>query len=245
MFAAEEVLALMQQYYWPFIRISAMFLAAPVFGAASFPVRARILMALSVTALLAPAIPPAPDVDVRSFTGILVAAQQAVIGLAMGFIVQVLFAAAVIAGQSLAMTMGLGFAMSVDPQNGVQVPVLSQFYVGAGGPVCTQRYLSPGQGTARQWNVRQRVVARTASTDRRVVDQYRIRRDHAGCTAAEYFCGGISSHHFRRFRFYVAEHAVSVCTVSGNVRCRARRNVEPGSLVPNTPLPGGDCGRRE
>ena len=129
MFAAEEVLALMQQYYWPFIRISAMFLAAPVFGAASFPVRARILLALSVTALLAPSIPPAPEVDVLSFSGIVVAAQQAVTGLAMGFIVQVLFAAAVIAGQSLAMTMGLGFAMSVDPQNGVQVPVLSQFYV--------------------------------------------------------------------------------------------------------------------
>ena len=27
------------------------------------------------------------------------------------------------------MTMGLGFAMAVDPQNGVQVPVLSQLYV--------------------------------------------------------------------------------------------------------------------
>ena len=27
------------------------------------------------------------------------------------------------------MTMGLGFAMAVDPQNGVQVPVLSQLYI--------------------------------------------------------------------------------------------------------------------
>jgi len=35
----------------------------------------------------------------------------------------------VVAGHSVATTMGLGFAMSVDPQNGVQVPVVSQFNV--------------------------------------------------------------------------------------------------------------------
>jgi len=51
------------------------------------------------------------------------------VGLAMGFLLQMTFASVVIAGQTLAMTMGLGFAMSVDPQNGVQVPVLSQLYM--------------------------------------------------------------------------------------------------------------------
>ena len=46
-----------------------------------------------------------------------------------GFVVQLAFGAAVFAGQAISMTMGLGFAMAVDPQNGVQVPVLSQLYV--------------------------------------------------------------------------------------------------------------------
>lgn len=129
MLAASELPALLQQYYWPFVRMSALFLAAPILGASTFPVRARILLALGATFLIAPAIPAVAQVDVLSVAGLLLGLQQVVIGLAMGFIVQLVFAAAVIAGQSLAMTMGLGFAMSVDPQNGVQVPVLSQLYV--------------------------------------------------------------------------------------------------------------------
>ena len=109
--------------------MSALFLAAPILGASTFPVRARILLALGVSILIAPAIPAVAPVDVLSVAGVLLGAQQLIIGLAMGFIVQLVFSAAVIAGQSLAMTMGLGFAMSVDPQNGVSVPVVSQLYV--------------------------------------------------------------------------------------------------------------------
>ena len=124
-----ELLALLQAWYWPFLRVSALLLAAPIFGASSVPVRARVLLGVLVAALLAPSLPATPAVDVVSPAGILLAAQQLLIGLAMGFVLQMAFAAIVIAGQSLAMTMGLGFAMSVDPQNGVQVPVLSQLYV--------------------------------------------------------------------------------------------------------------------
>jgi flagellar biosynthetic protein FliR len=51
------------------------------------------------------------------------------IGFAIGFVLQLVFGAIVYAGQAVSMTMGLGFAMAVDPQNGVQVPVLSQMYV--------------------------------------------------------------------------------------------------------------------
>ena len=35
----------------------------------------------------------------------------------------------VFGAQAMSMTMGLGFAMAVDPQNGVQVPVVAQLYV--------------------------------------------------------------------------------------------------------------------
>ena len=124
-----ELLALLQAWYWPFLRVSALLLAAAIFGSGSVPVRARGLLGVPVAALLAPSLPATPAVDVVSPAGILLAAQQLLIGLAMGFVLQMAFAAIVIAGQSLAMTMGLGFAMSVDPQNGVQVPVLSQLYV--------------------------------------------------------------------------------------------------------------------
>lgn len=129
MFSAAALTEWSQQYYWPFLRFSSLFLAAPIFSAASVPVRIRVLMAVVITVLITPSLPPPPDIDVLGPAGVLVAGQQVVIGLGMGFLLQMIFAAVVIAGQSLAMTMGLGFAMSVDPQNGVQVPVLSQFYV--------------------------------------------------------------------------------------------------------------------
>jgi len=129
MFAAEQMMGWAQGYYWPFLRISALFLASPIFSASSFPVRARILLAVLVTALIMPSLPEMSVAEPLSATGLLFAGQQVVIGLAMGFILQMVFGAVVIAGQSLAMTMGLGFAMAVDPQNGVQVPVLSQLYV--------------------------------------------------------------------------------------------------------------------
>ncbi len=118
-----------EQYYWPFLRISALFLASPIFSAPSFPVRVRVLLAVMITALIVPSLPPPPSVDMLGPAGILMAGQQVIIGLAMGFLIQLVFSAVVIAGQSLAMSMGLGFAMSVDPQNGVQVPVVSQLYM--------------------------------------------------------------------------------------------------------------------
>ena len=47
----------------------------------------------------------------------------------MGFTLQLVFGALMIAGESIAMTMGLGFASMVDPTNGVNVPVVSQFLI--------------------------------------------------------------------------------------------------------------------
>ena len=55
--------------------------------------------------------------------------QQILIGVMMGFILQMVFAALVFGGQVIAYSMGLGFASMVDPQNGVQVPVLAQYYL--------------------------------------------------------------------------------------------------------------------
>jgi flagellar biosynthetic protein FliR len=128
-FSAGQLMGWTEQYYWPFLRISAMFLASPIFSAPSFPVRARVLLALAITALVTPSLASPPTIDMLGPAGILLAGQQVVIGLAMGFLVQLVFSAVIIAGQTLSMSMGLGFAMSVDPQNGVQVPVVSQMYM--------------------------------------------------------------------------------------------------------------------
>jgi flagellar biosynthetic protein FliR len=69
-----------------------------------------------------------PTVEMFSYTGFMMAIAQVMIGLTTGFILQLVFAAVVFAGQAIALSMGLGFSMMVDPQNGQQVPVVAQIY---------------------------------------------------------------------------------------------------------------------
>ena len=124
-----EFMTWMATLLWPFMRIGAMFAAAPIFSARSVPVRIRILLSFFIAWMLVPIIPPPPAVELISAEALVISIYQVLIGLAMGFILQMVFAAFVIAGQSIAMAMGLGFASMIDPQNGTQVPVVSQAFL--------------------------------------------------------------------------------------------------------------------
>jgi flagellar biosynthetic protein FliR len=114
---------------WPFMRISAMLMAMPVIGTRLVSVRIRVVLAMLIALMAMPLIPQVPAVDPMTVEGLFISVQQVLIGLAMGFILQLVMAALTIAGEAIAMTMGLGFASMVDPTNGVNVPVLSQFFL--------------------------------------------------------------------------------------------------------------------
>ncbi len=124
-----ELTSWLASVLWPFMRIGAMFSAVPIFSARSVPVRIRILLSFFIALILVPVIPKPPVIDLISAEAVLISVNQVLIGLAMGFILQMVFSAFVIAGQSIAMAMGLGFASIIDPQNGVQVPVVSQAFL--------------------------------------------------------------------------------------------------------------------
>ena len=124
-----ELISWLATLLWPFMRIGAMFAAAPIFSARSVPVRIRILLAFFIAWILVPVIPEPPAVDLISGEALIISISQVLIGLAMGFILQMVFSAFVLAGYSIATAMGLGFASMVDPQNGVQVPVISQAFL--------------------------------------------------------------------------------------------------------------------
>lgn len=119
----------LHQYLLPFVRLGAMFMAMPVLGARVVPARIRVGLAALLTIIVAPLLPPLQVPDLLSLqTGIFVV-QELMLGIAMGFIFQVFFQVFVLAGQYLAIKMGLGFASMNDPVNGVQTTVLSQFYL--------------------------------------------------------------------------------------------------------------------
>lgn len=117
------------QFIWPFFRISAFLLAVPVFGTQLVPARIRLLMAVMITVVVMPSLTNVPAFGSLSATALLIVFQQVFIGLVMGFFMQMVFHIFVLAGQMIAMQMGLGFASMNDPANGVSVTVLSQFYL--------------------------------------------------------------------------------------------------------------------
>jgi flagellar biosynthetic protein FliR len=116
-------------FFWPFLRFSALFVSAPFFSSQLISIRIRVATALALTIFVMPFLPATPYIDPISVMGLLVALQQIIIGLSIGFFMQLIFGAVMIAGESMAMSMGLGFASMVDPQNGVNMPVVSQFFI--------------------------------------------------------------------------------------------------------------------
>lgn len=120
--------AWLAQYFWPFVRIGACFMVAPVFGAQFLPRRVRLLLALAVTLIVAPLL-ATPEVRPFSAEGLVVTVHQVLIGVAMGFALQIIFDALAMGGQVLSNTMGLGFAFNVDPMRGASTPVLGQLYM--------------------------------------------------------------------------------------------------------------------
>ncbi|MEX1669994.1 flagellar biosynthetic protein FliR [Zhongshania guokunii] len=124
---ADQLSVLLASAWLPFVRIGGAMMTAPLFSAAYIPPRARLLLAIFITAVLLPILPASPPMNLLGIETVLLIANEFLIGLCIGFIIQLVFDAIILAGQLIAMGMGLGFAMMVDPQRGVQVPVLSQF----------------------------------------------------------------------------------------------------------------------
>lgn len=125
----EQLSQFIGTYLWPMLRISAFYFAMPVVGARTVPARLRIILTLLTTILLAPVLPPSPIVSFLSMEGFVMVIKEVLIGLALGFCMQVVLHVFVLAGQFMAMKMGLGFAAMNDPSSGVSVTVLSQFYL--------------------------------------------------------------------------------------------------------------------
>lgn len=118
----------LSSFLFPLFRVAGLIMAAPVFGSRLVPQRIKIVLAVCVTFAILPTL-PAISIESGLLVSGFIAIQEILIGVAMAFVVQMAFDALVIAGQTIAMTMGLGFAMLVDPNRGVSVPVLSQFFV--------------------------------------------------------------------------------------------------------------------
>ena len=116
--------AFLVSIFWPFVRILALFTAAPVLSSRAAPVRVKILLAGLIAFLIAPWVPPPPAA--ADPAALLV--QQILVGTVVGFSMRVVFAAMEYAGDIAGLQIGLGFAMFVDPSNARQTPLVGSLF---------------------------------------------------------------------------------------------------------------------
>jgi flagellar biosynthetic protein FliR len=114
-------------FFWPFFRILALVASSPLFGARGIPGSVKIGMTLALTVMVAPILPPMPNVPPASAQGLFILVDQLMIGVAMGLAIRIVISAVEMAGHIMGLQMGLGFATFFDPQNSTQIPVVGQF----------------------------------------------------------------------------------------------------------------------
>ncbi len=123
-----ELNTLLITFFWPLTRILAMIASAPILGNPSVPVRVKLGLAIMITLLVVPTLKePIPQIDPGSGIGMLILMQQIMIGVAIGFIMRIVFVAVEMAGEIIGLQMGLGFAVFFDPQSSGQVALIGRF----------------------------------------------------------------------------------------------------------------------
>jgi flagellar biosynthetic protein FliR len=115
-------------FVWPLTRILGLIMVAPVFGNRAVPARVKIGLGVFIALIVAPALPPMPDVGLGTWYGLLILVQQFLIGVAIGMVMRVVFAAVEAAGEIVGLQMGLGFASFFDPQSAGQTLVVARFF---------------------------------------------------------------------------------------------------------------------
>ena len=126
-FTSSQLEAWLALFIWPMIRISGLMLVEPLLSNRGIPIRVRAAIALMLTFTVAPLLPVPSQVDIISPQGLMMAAQQLMIGITLGFVIRIVLAGIEMAGHIAGLTMGLGFGSFFDPQSGAQSPVLAQF----------------------------------------------------------------------------------------------------------------------
>lgn len=124
---AAELNTWIAAFLWPLARMLGLIASAPLFGNAGVPVSVKVILGTMLALVIAPAIPEMPAANPTSMAGLLILAQEMLIGLAMGFAMRIVFAAIEMAGEAASLTMGLGFATFFDPLTQGRSGAISQF----------------------------------------------------------------------------------------------------------------------
>ncbi len=111
----------------PLARLLGLVSTAPLFSNRAISVRIRLAVGLAIALAVLPALPPSPQVSSSSWLLITELAKQMLIGMSIGFMMRLFFAAVDVAGEMIGLQMGLSFAVFFSPQTGGQSSVVAEF----------------------------------------------------------------------------------------------------------------------
>jgi flagellar biosynthesis protein FliR len=114
-------------FFWPMCRIAAFLMSDPLLGHNSIPNSVKVGMAVVLSVLLAPVLPPMPDVPIVSWQSLGIVVEQLLIGTSLGMVMRVTLAAVEMAGEICGMQMGLAFASFYSAESNTNTMVLSRF----------------------------------------------------------------------------------------------------------------------
>lgn len=120
-----EIVEMLQTFMWPFVRVTAVMITAPIFSQRALNLRVRIVTGFVLTWMVYPFI-EIPQVDPFTVGAIYGLFNEVTVGALMGVTLQIVSAAIIVSGHAVSSSMGLGMANMVDPNLG-NVPTLSQF----------------------------------------------------------------------------------------------------------------------
>lgn len=126
-FTEAQLTAWVAPLLWPFFRVLALFITAPILSSRALPMRLKIALAflVALSAQAAPSPGEAVALDAPEAPAVLL--QQIAVGASLGLAARIVVAAVEYAGELVGLQMGLGFAAFFDPASGGQSNAVSRF----------------------------------------------------------------------------------------------------------------------
>jgi flagellar biosynthetic protein FliR len=123
-----ELVANAQLFFLLFARIIAMVTFAPLLSSGSIPRLVKIALALLAAFLVFPMVRDSGyPVPASGLAYAMIAIGEAMIGIIMGFLLAIIYAAFQTAGQMFSLQMGFGASQVFDPLAQIEIPLLGQF----------------------------------------------------------------------------------------------------------------------
>ncbi|MEK6795604.1 MAG: flagellar biosynthetic protein FliR [Spirochaetota bacterium] len=124
----QEFVQFTQLYVLIMVRMFAILMVAPVYSSTVIPVQLKGILAFVITAILFPLIADkAGAVPTALVPFVLAAANEAMIGILIGFLMTIIFAAFQTAARFFEVQMGFGVTDTIDPLSQISIPIIGQF----------------------------------------------------------------------------------------------------------------------